>query len=101
LRKNIDITLKRQLSDILSTLPFREADVIKMRFGIDIERPLVLEELAEKYNLTRERIRQIESKALRRLRHPKRSRCLKKFFENDVQELTDAELPKEEKFIEK
>jgi RNA polymerase primary sigma factor len=93
--------LKRQLSNILSTLPFREADIIKMRFGIDIERPLVLEELAEKYNLTRERIRQIESKALRRLRHPKRSSCLKNFFENDVRELTDTELPKEEKFIEK
>jgi RNA polymerase primary sigma factor len=91
--------LKESLNDILSTLLFRESDVIKKRFGIDTEKPLALEELAGKYNLTRERIRQIESKALRRLRHPKRSETLKKFFDYEVH-LDDKNLPQKEKFIE-
>ncbi|MDR1949347.1 MAG: RNA polymerase sigma factor RpoD, partial [Spirochaetaceae bacterium] len=66
--------LKEQISGVLSTLPAREQEVLKMRFGLDDGYSLTLEEVGLYFNVTRERIRQIEAKALRRLRHPKRSR---------------------------
>ncbi len=69
--------LQEQLGSVLSSLPEREQEVLKMRFGIDGGYPLTLEEVGLYFDVTRERIRQIEAKGLRRLRHPKRSRKLK------------------------
>jgi RNA polymerase primary sigma factor len=74
--------LQEQLSIVLSTLPAREQDVLKMRFGLDDGYSLTLEEVGLYFNVTRERIRQIEAKALRRLRHPKRSRKLKDYLDH-------------------
>jgi RNA polymerase primary sigma factor len=74
--------LQEQLSVVLSTLPAREQEVLKMRFGLDDGYSLTLEEVGLYFNVTRERIRQIEAKALRRLRHPKRSRKLKDYLDH-------------------
>ena len=74
--------LQEQLSSVLSTLPAREQEVLKMRFGLDDGYSLTLEEVGLYFNVTRERIRQIEAKALRRLRHPKRSRRLKDYLDH-------------------
>ncbi|MDR2211064.1 MAG: RNA polymerase sigma factor RpoD [Spirochaetaceae bacterium] len=74
--------LQEQLSGVLSTLPAREQEVLKMRFGLDDGYSLTLEEVGLYFNVTRERIRQIEAKALRRLRHPKRSRKLKDYLDH-------------------
>ncbi|MCL2229574.1 MAG: RNA polymerase sigma factor RpoD [Treponema sp.] len=74
--------LQEQLSGVLSTLPVREQEVLKMRFGLDDGYSLTLEEVGLCFNVTRERIRQIEAKALRRLRHPKRSRPLKDYLDH-------------------
>jgi len=74
--------LQEQLQDVLETLPPREQEVLKMRFGLEDGYSLTLEEVGLYFNVTRERIRQIEAKALRRLRHPKRSRRLKDYLEN-------------------
>ena len=74
--------LQEQLEMVLSSLPEREQEVLKMRFGIDGGYPLTLEEVGLYFNVTRERIRQIEAKGLRRLRHPKRSRKLKDYLDN-------------------
>jgi RNA polymerase primary sigma factor len=74
--------LQEQLSNVLSTLPAREQEVLKMRFGLDDGYSLTLEEVGLYFNVTRERIRQIEAKALRRLRHPKRSRRLKDYLDH-------------------
>jgi len=74
--------LQEHLFSVLSTLPKREQEVLKMRFGLDDGYSLTLEEVGLYFNVTRERIRQIEAKALRRLRHPKRSRRLKDFLEH-------------------
>ncbi|MCL1992087.1 MAG: RNA polymerase sigma factor RpoD [Spirochaetes bacterium] len=74
--------LQEQLLSVLSTLPYREQEVLKMRFGLDDGYSLTLEEVGLYFNVTRERIRQIEAKALRRLRHPKRSRKLKDYLDN-------------------
>jgi len=74
--------LQEQLQDVLSSLQPREQDVLKMRFGLDGGYSLTLEEVGLYFNVTRERIRQIEAKALRRLRHPKKSRKLKDYLEN-------------------
>ncbi|MDR2490178.1 MAG: RNA polymerase sigma factor RpoD [Spirochaetaceae bacterium] len=74
--------LQEQLFSVLSTLPPREQEVLKMRFGLDDGYSLTLEEVGLYFNVTRERIRQIEAKALRRLRHPNRSRRLKDFLEH-------------------
>jgi len=74
--------LQEQLSGVLSTLPSREQEVLKMRFGLDDGYSLTLEEVGLYFNVTRERIRQIEAKALRRLRHPKRSRKLKDYLDH-------------------
>ncbi|MFP4363847.1 MAG: RNA polymerase sigma factor RpoD [Spirochaetia bacterium] len=73
--------LQEQLKDVLETLPPREQEVLKMRFGLEDGYSLTLEEVGLYFNVTRERIRQIEAKALRRLRHPKRSRRLKDYLE--------------------
>ena len=72
--------LKEQLVDVLSTLPPREVKVLKLRFGIEDGRTRTLEEVGKEFNVTRERIRQIEAKALRKLRHPSRSKKLKDFL---------------------
>ena len=72
--------LQEQLVDVLSTLTPREEKVLKLRFGIEDGRPRTLEEVGREFNVTRERIRQIEAKALRKLRHPSRSKKLKDFL---------------------
>jgi RNA polymerase primary sigma factor len=71
--------LQEQMSEVLKTLPPREQEVLKMRFGLEDGYSLTLEEVGLYFEVTRERIRQIEAKALRRLRHPKRSRRLKDY----------------------
>jgi len=73
--------LKEQLEGVLDTLTPRERKVLKLRFGLDDGRPRTLEEVGREFGVTRERIRQIEAKALRKLRHPSRSRRLKDFIE--------------------
>lgn len=72
--------LKEQLMDVLKTLTPREEKVLKLRFGIEDGRTRTLEEVGKEFNVTRERIRQIEAKALRKLRHPSRSKKLKDFL---------------------
>ena len=72
--------LKEQLIEVLSTLTPREEKVLKLRFGIEDGRTRTLEEVGKEFNVTRERIRQIEAKALRKLRHPSRSKKLKDFL---------------------
>ena len=72
--------LKEQLVEVLSTLTPREEKVLKLRFGIEDGRSRTLEEVGKEFNVTRERIRQIEAKALRKLRHPSRSKKLKDFL---------------------
>jgi len=72
--------LKEQLSDVLGTLTPREEKVLRLRFGIEDGRTRTLEEVGKEFNVTRERIRQIEAKALRKLRHPSRSKKLKDFL---------------------
>ncbi len=73
--------LQEQLSSVLSTLPPREQEVLKMRFGLEDGYSLTLEEVGLYFNVTRERIRQIEAKALRRLRHPRRATGLRDYIE--------------------
>ena len=73
--------LKEQLTDVLDTLTPREEKVLRLRFGLDDGRARTLEEVGKEFNVTRERIRQIEAKALRKLRHPSRSKKLKDFLE--------------------
>ena len=73
--------LKEQLEEVLSTLTDREQKVLRLRFGLDDGRARTLEEVGKEFNVTRERIRQIEAKALRKLRHPSRSRKLKDYLD--------------------
>ncbi|MDF2721214.1 MAG: polymerase sigma factor RpoD [Paenibacillus sp.] len=73
--------LKEQLEDVLDTLTEREENVLRLRFGLDDGRTRTLEEVGQVFGVTRERIRQIEAKALRKLRHPSRSKRLKDFLE--------------------
>ncbi|MTI94802.1 MAG: RNA polymerase sigma factor RpoD [Firmicutes bacterium] len=73
--------LKEQLEDVLHTLTEREEKVLRLRFGLDDGKPRTLEEVGKKFSVTRERIRQIEAKALRKLRHPSRSKRLKDYLE--------------------
>ncbi|MEE8463028.1 MAG: RNA polymerase sigma factor RpoD [Acidobacteriota bacterium] len=78
----ININLKDQTASVLQTLTDREEQVIRMRFGIGDGSEHTLEEVGQRFSVTRERIRQIEAKALRKLRHPSRTRKLKTFLEN-------------------
>ena len=73
--------LKEQLGEVLSTLTSREEKVLRLRFGLEDGRPRTLEEVGKEFDVTRERIRQIEAKALRKLRHPSRSKKLKDFLD--------------------
>ena len=73
--------LKEQLIGVLDTLTPREEKVLRLRYGLDDGRPRTLEEVGKEFNVTRERIRQIEAKALRKLRHPSRSKRLKDFLD--------------------
>ncbi len=73
--------LKEQLSEVINTLTAREEKVLRLRFGLDDGRARTLEEVGKEFNVTRERIRQIEAKALRKLRHPSRSKKLKDYLE--------------------
>ena len=73
--------LHEQLMDVLSTLTEREQKVLRLRFGLDDGRPRTLEEVGRQFNVTRERIRQIAAKALRKLRHPSRSKILKDYLD--------------------
>ena len=73
--------LKEQLMNVLDTLSAREKNVLKLRFGLDDGRARTLEEVGKEFKVTRERIRQIEAKALRKLRHPSRSKKLKDYLE--------------------
>lgn len=72
-------SLRRSINDVLSTLSEKESDIIQYRFGLNGKNPMSLKEIGDMYNLTKERIRQIEKKALERLRHPSRSRFLEAY----------------------
>ena len=73
--------LKDELNDVLLELTDREEKVLRLRFGLDDGRTRTLEEVGREFNVTRERIRQIEAKALRKLKHPSRSKRLKDFLD--------------------
>ena len=73
--------LKEQLLDAMKGLTAREEKVLRLRFGLDDGRQRTLEEVGKEFNVTRERIRQIEAKALRKLRHPSRSKKLKDYID--------------------
>ncbi len=73
--------MKEQIGEVLSSLTHRERRVLQLRFGLEDGRSRTLEEVGKEFNVTRERIRQIEAKALRKLRHPSRSRKLKDYLE--------------------
>ena len=72
--------LREKVEEVLATLTPREARILRLRFGLQNGRSYTLEEVGQKFGLTRERIRQIEGKALRRLRHPRRSRQLREYL---------------------
>ena len=76
----ISESLKTEINSVLSLLPEREAEVIKLYFGLEGENSLTLEEIGDKFNLTRERVRQIKEKAIRRLRHNSKSKILKSYL---------------------
>ncbi|WHF04720.1 sigma-70 family RNA polymerase sigma factor, partial [Treponema pallidum] len=76
------VLLKEEVRSILSALPAREHEVLRMRFGLDGDYSQTLEEVGLYFDVTRERIRQIEAKALKRLRHPRHSRRLKDFLDS-------------------
>jgi RNA polymerase primary sigma factor len=76
----ISESLKTEINSILAILPDREAEVIKLYFGLEGENPMTLEEIGDKFNLTRERVRQIKEKAIRRLRHNSKSKILKSYL---------------------
>jgi RNA polymerase primary sigma factor len=78
--------LKEKVREILKTLTPREEKVLKMRFGIDVASEHTLEEVGKDFSVTRERIRQIEVKALRKLRHPSRSKKLRSFFDKEIED---------------
>jgi RNA polymerase primary sigma factor len=77
----IDSNVRDETANILKTLSPKEEKVIRLRFGIGCDREHTLEEIGQEFDVTRERIRQIEAKALRKLRHPSRSRKLRAFLE--------------------
>ncbi len=70
-------SLRKEIRRAVSTLTQRESDVVQLYFGLNIEHPMTLEEIGEKFDLTRERVRQIKEKAIRRLKHTSRSKILK------------------------
>jgi len=72
--------LRERINEVLSSLSPREARIIRLRFGLDCDKPYTLEEVGQKFGLTRERIRQIEGKALRRLRNPRQARLLREYL---------------------
>jgi len=72
--------LSEKINEVLDSLPVREARILRMRFGLDDGRNYTLEEVGRKFGLTRERIRQLETKALRRLRHPRRAQKLREYL---------------------
>jgi RNA polymerase primary sigma factor len=76
----IDRSLKEEINDVLSTLSQKESDIIQYRFGLNGKRPMSLKEIGNRYKLTKERIRQIEKKALKRLQHPSRSHTLRSYI---------------------
>jgi len=73
-------SLKIEINRALNTLSARERDVLKLYYGLDQENPLTLEEIGEKFKLTRERVRQIKEKAIRRLKHASKSKALKSYL---------------------
>ena len=77
----LDILRQKEIEKVLSTLTEREAKIIKLRFGIGVGYPRTLEEVGHIFNVTRERVRQIEAKAIRKLRHPSRSKYLREYVE--------------------
>ncbi len=77
----VDFLRKQEVADVLATLSEREAKIISLRFGIDLGYPRTLEEVGKMFNVTRERVRQIEAKAIRKLRHPSRTKMLKDYQE--------------------
>jgi RNA polymerase primary sigma factor len=79
----ININLREQIGEALKSLTEREAKVLKMRFGLGDGNEHTLEEVGQQFKVTRERIRQIEAKALRKLKHPSRSRKLKSFTDDN------------------
>lgn len=93
--------LSEKLLYILNTIPNNEKYVIGCRFGINSQKYMTLNTLSKKLGVTRERVRQIEVKALRRLKHPTRCKYLTGFFEIDVSLPSDRELPENQKFIKK
>ncbi|CRH94527.1 RNA polymerase sigma factor [Chlamydia trachomatis] len=76
------MVLREQLDEVLDTLTDREENVLRLRFGLDDGKMRTLEDVGKVFNVTRERIRQIEAKALRKLRHPSRSKQLRDFIED-------------------
>jgi RNA polymerase primary sigma factor len=76
----ISESLKTEINSVLAMLPDREAEVIRLYFGLEGENPMTLEEIGDKFNLTRERVRQIKEKAIRRLRHNSKSKILKSYL---------------------
>jgi len=78
----INLNLREQTAEVLKTLSPREEKIVKMRFGLQDGSENTLEEVGQNFAVTRERIRQIEAKALRKLRHPSRSHRLRNFLEN-------------------
>lgn len=79
-KKLLDESLHEALTDVLNTLTDAEREILRMRFGLDGSKPMSLQQIGEKFHLSKERIRQIEKKAIRRLRHPSRSQKLKSFL---------------------
>ena len=75
------VALQEQIKEALSTLTEREAKVLQMRYGLEDGQPKTLEEVGKAFQVTRERIRQIEAKALRKLKHPARSKLLKDYLD--------------------
>lgn len=73
-------SLKTEVNRVIATLPPREADILKLYFGLDSKHPMTLEEIGEKFDLTRERVRQIKEKALRRLKHTSKCKILKSYL---------------------
>ena len=82
---NMDASkLRKAIAEVLSTLSPRERDILRIRFGMDDGRMRTLEEVGQLFGVTRERIRQVEAKALRKLRHPNRSKHLRELIEAEI-----------------